>query len=201
MSNLIYLIPFIAAFIGWSISWGITYFLFQPTSPTLFFGIKVQGVFPKNQQFIAKQIAVLVSKEIFSLDELNSKIASPSSIEKIIPFIDEKVDHFLRVKLTAKMPMISMFIGEATMAELKSVFMEELQELFPELMKHYTSGVFADIQLENLIESKILNIKSSQVEQAFKLLFANKLRAFVLTGTAFGFIIGLLQLLIALLSR
>ena len=201
MSNLIYLIPFIAAFIGWGISWGITYFLFQPESPRLLFGIKMQGFFPKNQQFIAKSISALVSKEIFSLAELNSKITSPSSIEKVIPFIDEKVDHFLRVKLTEKMPMISMFIGDATMAELKSVFMEELQELFPELMQHYTSGVFADIQLEKLVESKILNIQSSQIEQTFKLLFADKLKAFVLISTAFGFIIGLLQLLMVLLSR
>ncbi len=201
MHNLIYLIPIISAFIGWFISNTIIYILFQPVKPTLFLGIKLQGIFPKNQQFIAKHIGALVSKEIFSLDELNSKITSPSSIEKVIPFIDEKVDYFLRVKLAEKMPMISMFIGEATMAELKSVFMEELQELFPELMKHYTSGLFADIQLESLIESKILNIQSSQVENIFKLLFADKLKAFVLMSAAFGFIVGLLQLLVVLLSR
>ena len=201
MSNLIYLIPFISALIGLGISKGVIYLLFQPVSPKSFLGIKSQGIFPKNQQSIAKHLSGLVGKEMFSINELNSKITSTSSIEKVLPFVDEKVDYFLRVKLAEKMPMISMFIGEATMAELKSVFMEELKVIFPELMNQYTSVLLADLQLEVLIENKILNIKSSQLEQIIKLLFVKKINTFILISTIFGFLVGLLQLFIALLSH
>ena len=201
MNNLIYLIPLFAAFIGWFISWGIIKILFQPINPTTFLGFKVQGIFPKYQKFIAIQLATIISKEVFSLSDISSKISSPSSIEKIIPFVDEKVDHFLRVKLAEKMPMISMFIGEATMAELKSVFMEELQILFPELMQHYTSGMIAEYNVERMIETKILNINPTEAEQTFKLLFAIPLNNFIKLSTLFGFLIGVIQLLLVILTR
>jgi uncharacterized membrane protein YheB (UPF0754 family) len=201
VNNLVYLIPLFAAFIGWFISWGITKILFQPTTPVAILGFKLQGIFPKYQKFIATQLATIISKEIVSLSDISSKISSPSSIEKVIPFVDEKVDHFLRVKLAERMPMISMFIGEATMAELKSVFMEELQVLFPELMQHYTSEMIAEYDVETMIETKILNVKPTEVAQTFKLLFAKPLNNFIKISTLFGFIIGVLQLLLVIIAR
>ncbi len=201
MNYLIYLIPLFAAFIGWFISWGIIKILFQPIKPTAILGFKLQGILPKYQKFIATQLATIISKEVVSLRDISSKISSPSSIEKIIPFVDEKVDHFLRVKLAEKMPMISMFIGDATLAELKFVFMEELQILFPELMLHYTSGMIAEYNVETVIETKILNINPVEVAQTFKLLFATPLNNFIKTSTLFGFIIGVFQLLLVILAR
>jgi hypothetical protein len=58
----------------------------------------------------------------------------------------EKLDLFFREKLTAKMPMISMFIGDKTIEELKAVFMEELELLFPELMNSYSGNLNQLIQ-------------------------------------------------------
>ena len=199
MNILIYSIPLFASFIGWSISSGIIYLLFRPIVPRKFLMFKFQGILPQNQEFITKSLAGFISKEMFTINELSSIIISPSSIEKVLPFIDEKVDYFLRVKLAEKMPMISMFIGEATMVELKSVFMDELQILFPELMNEYTNGILADIPLGSLIEKKILKINSSYLELIFKQTFTKKINTFTLISTAFGFTIGILQLIIVLL--
>ncbi len=201
MNNLVYLIPLLAAFIGWSVSWGLIKILFQPEKPLIILGFKLQGIFPKYKQRIIKSLVASLGAEVFSLSELNTKISSPSSIEKVLPFVDGKVDHFLRVKLAEKMPMISMFIGEATMAELKSVFMEELQVLFPELMQQYSASILSDFSIAEMIEEKLNNIQTSQLEQTVKQLFATQTKIVILISTAFGFVVGLLQLLLVMLAR
>lgn len=50
----------------------------------------------------------------------------------ILPLADTHVDDFLRNKLPKKMPVMSMLVGDKTIAQLKAVFMEELQDLLPE---------------------------------------------------------------------
>ncbi|MFZ9243209.1 MAG: hypothetical protein ACO295_08430 [Sediminibacterium sp.] len=73
------------------------------------------------------------------------------SLEKIMPIIDEKLDDFFRHRLTEKLPMISMFIGDKTIQQLKSVFMEELKQMFPTLMQSFASNMQKDLidQLEH----------------------------------------------------
>jgi hypothetical protein len=68
-----------------------------------------------------------------------------------MPIIDEKLDDFFRHRLTEKLPMISMFIGDKTIQQLKSVFMEELKQMFPTLMQSFASNMQKDLidQLEH----------------------------------------------------
>jgi hypothetical protein len=73
-------------------------------------------------------------------------LSSQDQFEALKPVIHEKLDLFFREKLTAKMPMISMFIGDKTIEELKAVFMEELELLFPELMNSYSGNLNQLIQ-------------------------------------------------------
>ncbi|MEY2865921.1 MAG: UDP-3-O-(3-hydroxymyristoyl)-glucosamine N-acyltransferase, partial [Pseudomonadota bacterium] len=46
--------------------------------------------------------------------EIEQKITSTDNVNKLMPFVETKVDEFLRVKLSDAFPVISMFIGENT---------------------------------------------------------------------------------------
>ena len=50
----------------------------------------------------------------------------------ILPLADTHVDDFLRNKLPKAMPVMSMLVGDKTIAQLKAVFMDELRTLLPE---------------------------------------------------------------------
>jgi hypothetical protein len=62
-------------------------------------------------------------------------------LEQIMPFIDAKLDDFFRNKLPQKMPMVSMFVGDKTISQLKGVFLDELNELFPGLIVLFTENI------------------------------------------------------------
>ena len=202
MHYVIYLIPFIGAFAGWFINYLAVQILFHPSTPKKFLGIRFQGILPKNQKQIATTLGNLASEGIKPyISELEASITSPSNIDKMMPFVEKHIDHFLRVKLAERMPVISMFIGESTIAELKSVFIEELQDLFPELMKNYIDGMKEDLEVEKLIATKIESIKTDRLEYILNNTLRKQLAYYKTLSIALGFIFGLLQLTIVIIAR
>ena len=116
-----------------------------------------------------------------------------------MPLVEEQIDHFLRIKLGEQMPMISMFIGDKTIQQLKNIFMEELTTLFPNLINQYAKNLQSDLQLEQIISQKIMAIDLLETEKKIHQQFKKELSLFKLAGAFTGLIIGILQLLITLL--
>jgi len=193
------LIPLISAFIGWFTPWLAIKMLFRPRKLVNILGFKVQGVFPKRQVQIASDLGKLVSEKLFSMELIEEKITDPAALDKLMPLIEEHIDHFLRVKLTKQMPVISMFIGDKTINELKSVFLVELQELFPVIMKNYVGGLKEQIGLEAMISEKVGSFPPEKLEMIVYQSLKKEFLYLGLLGATIGFVIGLLQLLIVCL--
>ncbi|MFM2327108.1 MAG: hypothetical protein RIR31_1310, partial [Bacteroidota bacterium] len=121
-----YIIPVIlSAFTGWVTTWIAVKMLFHPRNPVNIFGFKLQGIFPKNQQLIAQKLGQVVSKEFLSFAEIEAKVTNPENIQKLKPEIEAHIDKFLREKLSDVFPMLSMFIGDKTINQLKGAFLTE----------------------------------------------------------------------------
>jgi len=200
--NIIYLIPFVGAFAGWLVNFLAIELLFHPITPKKFLGISFQGTIPKNQKKIANNLAKIISEGLKPLiNEIEAKVTSSSSIDKMMPFIETHIDHFIRVKLAQKMPVISMFIGENTITELKTVFLEELQSLFPELIKNYIKGLREDVDLEAAITNKIDAFQLNNLEKIIKNNFGKQLTYLGIFSSVVGFMMGLIQLMLVLLPK
>jgi len=200
MNYILLLIPVISAFIGWFTNWIAIKMLFHPREPKKILGIRFQGIFPKNQYQFAKKLGALVSNELLSFKDIESKITNPSNIQKVMPIVEEHIDHFLRVKLAEKMPVISMFIGEKTIGELKAVFLQELQTLFPQLLSSYMGNLQADLDLEKIVTDKVAAFSSDKLEQILNSIMSKEFRFVEIIGAVLGFIIGLLQVALTLLT-
>lgn len=129
----IFFIPILVGAFGWFLIWAIVKFIFYPIRPIEIGPIKWESMAGKW----VRQI---------NLTELIPELAQNDSFESLQPIINEKLDDFFRHKLSKKMPMISMFIGDKTIEELKAVFMEELALLFPVLLKNFSANLNKDIQ-------------------------------------------------------
>ncbi len=200
MNYILLLIPVISAFIGWFTNWIAIKMLFHPREPKKILGIRFQGIFPKNQYQFAQKLGALVSNELLSFKDIESKITNPSNIQKVMPIVEEHIDHFLRVKLAEKMPVISMFIGEKTIGELKAVFLQELQTLFPQLLSSYMGNLQADLDLEKIVTDKVAAFSSDKLEEILNSIMAKEFRFVEIIGAVLGFIIGLLQVALTLLT-
>jgi len=186
------IIPFFDAFIGWFVFWIMVKMLFYPTSSINILGFKIQGVIPSKQEELINLIAKYISNS-FPLKDIEEKMTDPKSIEKMMPFVENQIDHFIRVKLAEKMPIISAFIGEKTIGELKAVFIEEMNTLFPELMKNYVIVLEKELDLVSIITKKIIT-SSINIEDVIKNELSKEIRIAELIAALIGFILGLLQL-------
>jgi uncharacterized membrane protein YheB (UPF0754 family) len=196
----LWLIPIISACIGWLIIGLAIKLLFRPKASKKILGIRFQGIFPKNQPQIAAKLGALASTEFLLFEGITAKVTNAENIEKLMPIVETHIDHFLRVKLAEKMPVISMFIGEKTISELKGVFLEELKTLFPTLMESYISHLQKDVDLAQIITQKVASISSDKLEDIFYIIMDKQLRFIKMMGAVLGFIIGLLQIGITLIN-
>ncbi len=186
----------LSTFTGWVTTWIAVKMLFHPRKPIRFFGLTVQGIFPKNQRRIAEKLGQVVGKELLSFDEIEQKVTSPENLEKLKPEIEAHVDNFLNNKIKEVFPMLSMFIGEKTISQLKAAFLLELENLFPVLMKGYMAKLQKDLDLEKIVTEKVAGFSSEKLEDILQQITKKEFQFLEVIGGFFGLLIGVIQVLV-----
>lgn len=194
MSPVYFLLPVLTAFTGWIVVFLFWKFLFHPVKPLKLMGVPIQGVFPAQQRKQAKQLACLAGEKLLTFSGIEEKVTNPELFKQLMPLIDSHLDDFLRNKLGQKMPMISMFIGEKTILQLKETFVAELNELFPVILKNYLHNLQSDINLTGLIEEKLNKLSTAEVELYINQKLHRQLFYAQILAAIIGLIIGLLTL-------
>jgi len=88
--------------------------------------------------------------------------------------------------------MISMFIGDKTIDSLKNIFMQELENLFPEVMKHFASNLKSEMGIEKLVREKVSGISSEYVNK----ILSKELRYIAAICAITGFFTAIIQIVI-----
>jgi uncharacterized membrane protein YheB (UPF0754 family) len=195
------LIPFISAFIGWFTNWIAIKMLFHPKEPKKILGITFHGIFPKRQRQFAEKLGILVSTELISFKEIEEKIVNPENIKKLMPLVEIRIDEFLHSKLGEAFPMISMFIGENTINKLKDVFITELETIFPELIGSYMKNLESQLDLNKIVTEKVYGFSSDKMETILNQIMSKEFRFVEVIGGVLGFIIGIFQVILTLLTQ
>ena len=194
---IIYLIPFISAFIGWFTNWIAIKMLFHPKDPVRFLGITIQGIFPKRQQQFAEKLGLLVANELIHFDEIAERLKDPEQLRELGPVIEKHIDNFLEVKLKEKLPVISMFVGEGMIAKIKEGMMEEIELLLPEVIGKYTDSLSQKIDVRKMVTEKVAAFSSDKLEEILTAIMKKEFRFVEIIGGILGFLIGLMQILLA----
>ena len=197
----LFTIPFISAFIHWLTIWMALKLLFHPRQPKRILGFTLQGVFPKRQQQIAETLGRIVGQELLSFGDIEKTITDPANVGRILPLAEEHIDSFLRVRLKETMPMVSFFVGDKTIGQLKAVFMKELEDLFPVVMREYVSHLRNDLDLERIVAAKIAGYSAERLEILLDEFLTKEFRFVEVIGALLGFLIGWLQIMLTLLLK
>lgn len=193
----IYLLPFIAAFIGWFTNWIAIKMLFHPRLPYNFLGITIQGIFPKRQAQFAQKLGELVARELISFDEIKTKINQPATIQKALPFIESHIDQFIKTKLKEEMPLLSMFVTDKSLEGIKTSMVKEIELIFPMIMEKLTQGVQDEFNIEKIVTDKVKGFSSDKLEEILNAIMSKEFRFVEIVGAVLGFIIGVIQIFLA----
>ena len=171
--------------------------LFHPKNPIKVLGITFHGIFPKRQLQFATKLGSIVAKELISFDDIATKINSPETTKKIIPIVEEKVDHFIEHKLSEELPLLSMFINGKTMENIKKGIVDEVETMFPIVISQMTANMKQDLDVEKIVTDKVSQFSSDKLEEILFSIMSKEFKFVEIIGGVLGFIIGILQILIA----
>ena len=191
--------PFVAAFTGWFTTWIAVFMLFHPKEPKRFLGVTIQGIFPKRQSQVAAKLGSVVAKELIHFDEIALMLKNPDQLKSLTPLIEAHLDTFLQVKLKELFPVISMFVSDNMLGKMKEGMIAEIETLLPQLITQFTDNLAAKIDIEKMVTEKVSNFSSDKLEQVLEAVLKKEFRFVELIGGVLGFVIGLIQMGLAVL--
>jgi len=193
---LIYSLPIIAALTGWITNFIAIKMLFHPKKKVNLLIFSIQGIFPKRQHLLADKLGKIVSKELFSFNDIKENFKSTSSAVEINSVLDEKLEHFLEVKLKSAMPMLAMFLNKDLKQKIKLTLHEEFQNVLPKILDKYSEKLENDIDVEKIVSDKVAKFSSDKLEEILYSIMKKEFKFIEILGAILGFIIGVIQLII-----
>lgn len=187
------LILFIASIGGWLINSAYLFFLFRPQNARRFFGPGINGVLPGYKARLAKSIATFVSDNYLHKCYIEEKVDYTTVVQQLKPQIEHYIDGFVANKLPLAFPMLFNLVGEKTLAKFRVLFMEEVENSLPTIIKEAGDKFLQDGKLSVLMEKAILEVPMDKLRKCMQEHDAKLFNRFRWIGAAGGFTIGLLQ--------
>ena len=94
-----------------------------------------------------------------------------------------------------------MFIGDNTINQLKTIFMKELETIFPELIGSYMKNLESQLDLNKMVTEKVYGFSSDKMEMILNQIMSKEFRFVEIIGGVLGFIIGIFQVILTLLTQ
>tara|TARA_B110000211_G_C14073559_1_gene551035 strand:+ start:1928 stop:2518 length:591 start_codon:yes stop_codon:yes gene_type:complete len=196
---MIYFLPFIAAITGWLTNWVAVKMLFHPVKPLNLGLFTIQGIFPKRQKAMAERLGQIVASELFSIDDIVSKMKSADNTE-VLSFVESKLDDFINVKLSTSMPMLAMFLNDDLKNKIKTALLNEIGEVIPGIIDTYANKLKEEVNIEEIVYDKVINFSSDKMEEVLYSIMKKEFKFIEVLGGVLGFFIGVIQLLLVIYS-
>jgi uncharacterized membrane protein YheB (UPF0754 family) len=201
MIELIFLlsIPFITAFIGWMTNHLAIRMLFRPRQPIRVLGYRWQGLIPKRQKDLARQAAEIIEREVLSQNLLRKELEAVDFEDYIASFTTRVIHDKLGDRLRS-IPLLGNFINEMTLSRLAEMAGQEMKKQAPYLKHRLSAEMESRIPIRELVESRISQFELRKLEDLVYLVAGKEFRAIEYLGAVLGFIVGLAQLVILLVT-
>ncbi len=196
----LYLLPPIAALIGWLTNFLAVKMLFHPKAPISIFGFEVQGVFPKRQAQLAAKLGDLVSEELFSVEVVTDRIKEVSTSQETMDLIGRRIEKTIREKLVQSFPMLSMFLSDDMVEKVTKLFKDELRDFVRESADGVAKKIEQDLDVREMVREKVEAFSSDKLEALLSSLMKKEFRFIEVIGAVIGFLIGCAQVALTLIG-
>lgn len=192
-------IPVIAALIGWITNYLAVKMIFRPRKRIRVIGFTIQGLVPKRQKELAASIGETVQRDLVSHKDVQDVLHSPEIEAEISLMIGQQIDRLITKTLGGN-PMIAMFLQGNVLNQIRETLLEQLKSAIPEFMERITLKVETSLDFKQIVQSKIESFDLSQLEDIIYRISAKELKMIEILGGVLGFIVGIFQVAIMLLS-
>jgi len=188
----------ISTFIGYLTNVIAVKMLFLPRQPVNLYFFELWGLLPKRRAEVAIALGELVEEQLLSVDDLFDKINTPEMREKIVV----KLVDMLRDKLNALLPrIIPGKVMQIISDTLEKVIRQEAEDMIHEIIESGRDYLTREIQIKKIVEEKVNGFDLKQLEDMIVGVSSPEVRFIEIMGGILGFVIGLAQVAVLLLTR
>ena len=197
---ILFLLPFIAALIGWMTNYIAVKMLFHPKEPKKFIGITFQGVFPKRQHALAEKLGQLVADELFSISDVSAKIKEFATSDEAMNEVGKRIEMTIRNKLVQAFPMLAMFLSDEMVEKVTGLFKNELKDFLSATSQGMGEKLEENLNVQEMVKERVNAFSSEKLEELLNQLMEKEFKFIEFVGAILGFFIGCIQLGVSLFA-
>lgn len=192
----LWLVPVIGAFIGWITNWLAIKMLFHPRQPIKFFFITFHGIFPKNKRRIAERLGNVVQKDLINFNDIKDRLKDPEALKGFTDEIEIHVENAISERLS-KNPLLKTLIPEPIVHNVEHTIVMEIEQAMPKILDKSIEKIESKLNIEQIVRDKVNNFSDEKLEDLLLAITSKEFKFIEIIGGVLGFIIGVIQLMIA----
>ena len=194
------LIPVVCALIGWLTNFLAVKMIFRPRRPVNLLGLKIQGLMPRRQTEMARQIGEAVETRLLTHADILEALKRPEAQAEMETLITEQMDAFFTEKL-GNNPMVAMFLSGDVGRKVKQALVDQLKDALPKFLDAMMDRAEVTIDLKEIVQKKIEDFDLSTLEAIVYGIARKELKTIEILGGVLGFLVGLAQTGILIFAR
>lgn len=188
-------LPITGAIIGWITNVLAIRLLFRPLNVVKLGPFTLQGLIPKRRGEIANNVGDVVAQQLFSVDELTSRLDMPVLQKEVEQVVKKAVEKWC----SEKMGMLPGAVRQYCSSVLRDMMAAEVARQFPKMAETFFSRMREQVDVKSIVADKINSLSLNDVEGLVLGVARRELKQIELLGAFLGLLIGLIQALLVYL--
>ena len=186
--------PIIGGIVGLGTNYLALQMIFRPLEPKKYLGlVTYQGMFPSRQREIASDYGRITAREILTPANLMRIITEGEAGTRIAQVVLTKVSE----RVDAARPMVEAMaqttVTDAQLGQVKMMIVARVTEQIPELQGELEAYLEKQLQVGELVESKLTSMPKMEFERLLRGIFEQDEWILIVIGGALGAGVGFLQ--------
>lgn len=188
--------PLICGVIGWLTNYLAVKMLFHPKKPINLLLFKIQGIFPKRRDTLARNLAEVVDSELISHQDITEIINDPAFMESFRSIVENYIDSLMSDKIKTAHPMFKMFLNSSMTERIKELFISNLSKPADRIKAVIAEELEKRLDVKDVVQKKIEQLSMDRLEAVLFSILRSEFRFVEFMGGVLGFLIGIFQALL-----
>jgi len=191
-----WVLPLLGALIGWTTNIIAIKSLFRPYRKIKIGPFKIQGLLPRYQYELAEKIGQTLERELLTPEELGKHWRNLGLEEEA----EIAIENFLKERIGKWLSLFPDGVQNGIYNSLRQVIIGDIHEELETFREKAVTRLTQKSSVGRIVTDKINTLSMQEVEKLVLGVISRELRYVELLGGVLGFIVGLFQMLILMIS-
>lgn len=170
--------------------------VFNPKEETRIGPFRIQGLFHKRQQEVARDYGDLVADEIVTPANILDAILHGPYADKLVAMIGRHVQDAIDEQTSIAQPVITWSVGSRRYQRMKDSAVNAVVAKMPDTLQHVTDYAEEAMAIRETLVTRLQALQSTEFEGMLRPAFEEDEWILIAVGAALGFAVGWFQLII-----